>query len=181
MYNLEDALLVGGLVNSLLRHADRVKVACLAQLINVIAPIMTNSSGLLRQTIYYPYKWALQYARGAVLNLLVESPTYEVSNMGQVPYVDVAGTLSAQDGKVAIFALNRDLSKSRVVEIDWQDRIPGQVLVATVLTGTDLKAFNTFDTPQKVAPQTFAKPITSGGRTKFEVPARSYTAIQWSA
>src|SRR5438876_9744481 len=101
--------------------------------------------------------------------------------MGQVPYVDVAGTLSAQDGKVAIFALNRDLSKSRVVEIDWQDRIPGQVLVATVLTGTDLKAFNTFDTPQKVAPQTFAKPITSGGRTKFEVPARSYTAIQWLA
>src|SRR5947199_1967551 len=181
VYNLEDALLVGGLVNSLLRHADRVKVACLAQLINVIAPILTNSSGLLRQTIYYPYKWALQYARGAVLNLLVESPTYEVSNMGQVPYVDVAGTLSAQDGKVAIFALNRDLSKSRVVEIDWQDRIPGQVLVATVLTGTDLKAFNTFDTPQKVAPQTFAKPITSGGRTKFEVPARSYTAIQWSA
>src|SRR5205807_852960 len=85
VYNLEDALLVGGLVNSLLRHADRVKVACLAQLINVIAPIMTNSSGLLRQTIYYPYKWALQYARGAVLNLLVESPTYEVSNMGQVP------------------------------------------------------------------------------------------------
>src|SRR5438034_6299453 len=57
-------------------------------------------------------------------DLLVESPTYEVSNMGQVPYVDVAGTLSAQDGKVAIFALNRDLSKSRVVEIDWQDRIP---------------------------------------------------------
>src|SRR5215472_14012380 len=61
VYNLEDALLVGGLVNSLLRHADRVKIACLAQLINVIAPIMTNSSGLLRQTIYYPYKWALEY------------------------------------------------------------------------------------------------------------------------
>lgn len=181
VYNLEDALLVGGLLNSLLRHADRVKVACLAQLINVIAPIMTNSGGLLRQTIYYPYKWALQYARGAVLDLLVESPTYEVSNMGQVPYVDVAGTMSAQDGKVAIFALNRDLSKARVVEIDWQDRIPGQVLVATVLTGTDLKAFNAFPTPQKVAPQAFAKPITSGGRTKFEVPARSYTAIQWSA
>ena len=181
VYNLEDALLVGGLVNSLLRHADRVKVACLAQLINVIAPIMTNSSGLLRQTIYYPYKWALEYGRGAVLNLLVESPTYEVSKLGQVPYVDVAGTMTAQDGKVAIFALNRDLSKAHVVEINWQDRTPGQVLVSTVLTGSDLKAFNTFDTPQKVAPQTFAKPITSGGRTKLELPARSYTVIQWSA
>jgi alpha-L-arabinofuranosidase len=181
VYNLEDALLVGGLVNSLLRHADRVKIACLAQLINVIAPLMTNASGLLRQTIYYPYNWALQYARGSVLNLLVESPMYDVSNMGQVPYIDVAGTMSPQDGKVAIFVLNRDLSKPHVVEINWQDKTPGQVLVATMLTGTDLKAFNTFETPRKVVPQEFAKPTTSGGRTKFEVPARSYVTIQWSA
>lgn len=181
VYNLEDALLVGGLINSLLRHADRVKLACLAQLINVIAPIMTNASGLLRQTIYYPYNWALQYARGAVLNLLVESPTYEVSKMGQVPYVDVAGTISRQDGKVSIFVLNRDLSKAHVVEINWQDTVPGQVLVATALTGADLKASNTFETPQKVAPQTFPKPTTNNGRTKFEVLPRSYAAIQWSA
>ena len=180
VYNLEDALLVGGLINSLLRHADRVKVACLAQLINVIAPIMTNASGLLRQTIYYPYNWALQFARGAVVNLLVESPTYEVSRMGQVPYIDVAGTISRQDGKVAVFVLNRDLSKSHVVEINWQDKTPGQVLIATVLTGADLKASNTFETPQKVAPQAFPKPTTNNGRTKFEVPARSYTMIQWA-
>jgi len=181
VYNLEDALLVGGLVNSLLRHADRVKVACLAQLINVIAPIMTNANGLLQQTIYYPYNWALQYARGSVLNLLVESPTYEVSSMGQVPYVDAAGTLNAQDGKVALFVLNRDLAKPHTVEINWQDKTPGQVLVSTVLTGADLKASNTFEAPQKVAPQTFTKPITSNGKTKFEMPARSYVAIQWSA
>jgi alpha-L-arabinofuranosidase len=181
VYNLEDALLVGGLVNSLLRHADRVKIACLAQLINVIAPIMTNTNGLLRQTIYYPYAWALQYARGSVLNLQVESPTYEVSNLGQVPYIDVAGTINPQDGNVAIFVLNRDLSKSHVVEINWQDKTPGQVLVSTTLTGNDLKTFNTFDSPQKVAPQSFAKPTTVNGRTKLEVPPRSYTAIQWAA
>lgn len=180
-YNLEDALLVGGLVNSLVRHADRVKIACLAQLINVIAPIMTSASGLLRQTIYYPYNWALQYARGAVLNLLVESPTYEVSGMGKVPYVDVAGTMNPQDGKIAVFVLNRDLSKTRPVEISWQDKTPGQVLVSTVLTGTDLKASNSFETPQKVVPKTFQKPATSGGRTMLEVPPRSYTVIQWSA
>jgi len=180
VYNLEDALLVGGLINSLLRHSDRVKVACLAQLINVIAPIMTNSNALLRQTIFYPYNWALQYARGSVLNLLVESPTYEVSSMGQVPCVDLAGTLNPQDGKVALFVLNRDLSKPHVVEISWQDNNPGQVLVSTVLTGADLKASNTFETPQKVVPQAFAKPVTSNGRTRFEMPARSYAAIQWS-
>jgi len=180
VYNLEDALLVGGLINSLLRHSDRVKVACLAQLINVIAPIMTNSSALLRQTIFYPYNWALQYARGSILNLLVESPTYEVSSMGQVPCVDLAGTLNPQDGKVALFVLNRDLSKPHVVEISWQDHNPGQVLVSTVLTGVDLKASNTFETPQKVVPQAFAKPVTSKGRTTLEMPARSYAAIQWS-
>ena len=181
VYNLEDALLVGGLLNSLLRNANRVKVACLAQLINVIAPIMTNANGLLRQTIYYPYSWALQYARGSVLSLLAQSPTYEVAKMGQVPYLDVAGTIDPGDGKVAIFVLNRDLSKPHVVEIDWQDKTPGQVLVSSVLSGTDLKAFNSFEAPKHVAPQAFDKPSTTGGRTKFEVPARSYTVIQWSA
>ena len=181
VYNLEDALLVGGLINSLLRHADRVKVACLAQLINVIAPIMTNANGLLRQTIYYPYNWALQYARGSVLNLLVESPSYEAGHLGQVPYVDAAGTMNPQDGKVSLFVLNRDLSRSHVLEVHWQDKSPGAVQVSTLLTGTDLKAFNSFEAPRKVVPQDLAKPSTSAGRTRFEVPARSYTVIQWSA
>ena len=100
IYNLEDALLVGGMLNTLMRNADRVKIACLAQLVNVIAPIMTNANGLFRQTIYYPYSWALQFARGDVLNLLVTSPAYEVNGMGQVPYIDVAGTLNPDDGKL---------------------------------------------------------------------------------
>jgi alpha-N-arabinofuranosidase len=180
IYNLEDALLVGGLINTLLRNADRVKLACLAQLINVIAPIMTNSTGLFRQTIYYPYDWALQYARGSVLNLLVQSPTYEVKDMGQVPYLDAVGTL-ADDGKVSLFILNRDLAKPHILEFNWQDKAPGPVLNSFVLTGNDLKASNSFDAPQRVAPQTLEKPTTTAGRTKVEVPARSYTVIQWGA
>jgi alpha-N-arabinofuranosidase len=181
VYNLEDALLVGGILNSLIRHADRVKLACLAQLINVIAPIMTNGNGLFRQPIFYPYNWALQYARGSVLEILVESPLYEVSGMGHVPYLDVAGTVSAEDGKTSLFILNRDLSSAHTVELNWEDKMPGRVLTASVLTGSDLKAVNGFDAPQRVAPQTLEKPSTSAGRTKFEVPARSYTLIQWGA
>jgi len=180
VYNLEDALLVGGILNTLMRNADRVKIACLAQLINVIAPIMTNSKGALRQTIFYPYSFALQSARGSVLNLLVESPTYEVAQMGQVPFVDAAGTLNPQDGKLAIFILNRDLEKARTVEINWQDKAPSQVTGSTTLTGSDLKAFNSFDAPKRVIPQAADKPSTSGGRTKLEVPARSYTMIQFA-
>src|SRR5579863_10450651 len=181
VYNLEDALLVGGIINTLMRNADRIKIACLAQLINVIAPIVTNPKSILRQTIFYPYSWALQWARGNVLNVLVESPTYEVSELGQVPYLDVAGTLSPQDGKVSLFILNRDLAKARTVEINWQDQAPGKPLNATILTGSDLKAFNTFEAPQRIVPQAFVKPDNTGGRTRFEVPARSYTAIQWGS
>ena len=181
VYNLEDALLVGGIINTLMRNADRIKIACLAQLINVIAPIVTNPKSILRQTIFYPYSWALQWARGNVLNVLVESPTYEVSELGQVPYLDVAGTLSPQDGKVSLFILNRDLTKARTVEINWQDKAPGKPLNATILTGSDLKAFNTFEAPQRIVPQAFEKPDSTGGRTRFEVPARSYTAIQWGS
>jgi len=66
MYNLEDALVVGGLIISLLRHSDRVRLACLAQLVNDIAPLVTNADGVLRQTIYYPYAWVLKYGRGNV-------------------------------------------------------------------------------------------------------------------
>src|SRR5947208_852480 len=150
VYNLEDALLVGGLVNSLLRNADRVKIACLAQLINVIAPIMTDANGILRQTIYYPYSWALQFAKGAVLDLLVQSSTYEVSGLDQVAHVDVAGSLDRNDGKLSLFILNRDLSKSHNVEVVWEDAAPARVITASILTGDDMKASNTFAAPKRV-------------------------------
>jgi alpha-N-arabinofuranosidase len=180
VYNLEDALLVGGILNTLVRNADRVKIACLAQLINVIAPIMTNAKGSLRQTIFYPYSFALQFARGNVLSLVVESPSYEVSELGEVPYLDATGTINPQDGKVSVFVLNRDLNRARTIEINWQDKAPSQITTATTLTGNDLKAFNSFDAPKKVTPQSIDKPSTSSGRTRFEVPARSYTVIQWA-
>ncbi|MGB2627532.1 MAG: alpha-L-arabinofuranosidase C-terminal domain-containing protein, partial [Candidatus Acidiferrum sp.] len=179
VYNLEDALLVGGIINTLIRHADRVKLACLAQLINVIAPIMTDTNGLFRQTIYYPYSWGLQMARGVALNLLTESPVYEVSGIGTVPYLDVTGTFSQESGNLSLFILNRDLSNAHEVELIWETFSPARVLTAVTLTGNDLKAFNSFDSPKRVAPVEFEKPSTSKSSTKFQVPPRSYTVIQW--
>ncbi len=180
VYNLEDALLVGGLINSLLRNSGRVRVGCLAQLVNVIAPIMTNANGFYRQTIYYPYNWALQYARGAALDVLVEpGPSYEVPGYGQVPYLDVAATLNPDDGTVSLFVLNRDLSKSHQLELNWEAKAGSRLLTSYVLTGSDLKAVNGFDAPQRVAPQAAEKPVTNGGMTKMEVPPRSYSVYQW--
>jgi alpha-N-arabinofuranosidase len=180
VYNLEDALLVGGLLNSLIRNSDRVKIACLAQLVNVIAPIVTNANGLLRQTIYYPYGLALQFARGAALKLLVESPEYEVPGMDNVPYIDVSATYNAESKEISLFVLNRDLSKAREVELHWEDHAPSRVVDSQILTGDDLKAFNSFETPRRVAPQPFERPSTADMKTRFEVPPRSYSAIQWS-
>src|SRR3954468_5810652 len=119
IYNFEDALLVGGLINTLIRNSDRVKIACLAQLVNVIAPIMTNSNGLFRQTIFYPYAWGIQYGRGDALNVLVESSSYEVKKvkgLDQAPHIDVAGARNSSDGSISLFVLNRDLAKSHEVE-----------------------------------------------------------------
>jgi alpha-N-arabinofuranosidase len=179
VYNLEDALLVGGLLNTLIRNADRVKIACLAQLINVIAPIMTSDTGVLRQTIYYPFRWALQFARGSVLNLQSDSTTYEVAGLGDVPYLDVAGTFDSSGRRISLFVLNRDLAKPREIEVNWEDSAPARAVDAWTLSGTDLKATNTFDSPHRVDQQPFEKPEVAAGKSKFEVPAGSYTMIEW--
>ena len=183
VYNLEDALLVGGFVNTLLRQAERVRVGCLAQILNVIAPLVTNETGVLRQSIYYPYAWALQYARGRVLDLLVESETYPIKAQGlrpdfarndQVPFLDVAATIDPPGRQAAVFILNRDLDAEREVVLDWRDPTPTRVLACHTLTGPDLKAFNTFEAPKQVAPQDLPPP-QAGPTMAFKVPPRSYT------
>ncbi len=189
IYNLEDALLVGGLLNTLLRHSDRVRVACLAQLVNVIAPIMTNENGLFRQTIYYPYAWALQYARGKALDLAVVSPTYETSSFERqfprpaekmsVPYLDVAGTIDPQTRTASLFFLNRDLQKPRDVTLVWHEAVPARVNSWQVLTGTDLKAVNGFSDTKHVVPQKMEAPAV-GARMKLQLPARAYAILNVS-
>jgi alpha-N-arabinofuranosidase len=186
VYNLEDALLVGGFLNSLLRTSDRVRLACLAQIMNVIAPLVTNKTSVLRQSIYYPYAWALQYARGRVLDLLVEGETYAISGAGlrpdfarndQVPYIDVAATLDPSSGHAAILMLNRDVVGERELVLEWRDATPTRVVSCQTLTGPDLKAFNTFEQPQTVVPHPLDAP-QPGARMTFKLPPRSYTVAQ---
>jgi alpha-N-arabinofuranosidase len=110
----------------------------------------------------------------------VQSSTYEVSGLDQVGHVDVAGSLDQAGGNISLFILNRDLSKAHDVEVVWEDVTPARVISASILTGDDLKASNTFAAPRRVVPQSFSTPASSQGRTKFEVPAHSYTVVQWS-
>jgi alpha-N-arabinofuranosidase len=188
VYNLEDALLVGGFVNTLLRNADRVRVGCLAQLVNVIAPLMTSETAVLRQSIYYPYAWALRYARGRVLDVRVEAETYPITAAGlqadfarndQVPFVDVVATRDAQNNQTSVLMLNRDLEGERELVLEWAEVTPTRLLACETLTGTDLKAFNTFEQPRRVAPQRLDAP-PPGPRMTFKLPARSYTVAQFA-
>lgn len=185
VYNLEDALLVGGFLNSLLRHADRVKLACLAQLVNVIAPLMTNATGVLRQTTYYPYAWALKHARGQVLDIAVTSETYRISAAGlqpdlawngEVPFVDVVATQDPASSQVCLFLLNRDLDGEREVIVEWRDAVPTRILACETLTGPDLKAVNTFGQPNTVVPRPLEQPRL-GASMAIRLPARSYSVI----
>lgn len=189
-YNLEDAVLVGGLANSLIRHADRVKVACLAQLVNVIAPITTNENGILRHTIFYPYQWALKYAHGSSLSIAPEGPSYRVDTLGKpieasglaapgfgaVPYLDVVVTHQPEKNTATLLIMNRDLQNEQELEINWHDLTPTKVLAFETITGTDLKAGNTFADPKKVVPQTLESPKV-GSKMTVKLPARSYSVL----
>ena len=174
VYNLEDALVVGGLIITLLRHSDRVRLACLAQLINDIAPLVTNTESVLRQTIYYPYSWALKYGRGNALNLVVESESYEVPEIGRVPYFDVGATFDPENSSTTLFILNRDLVKTHELEVIWREGAPTRVAECQVMTGPDLKAYNSFEAPKRVIPQQL-EPPKAGAHMSFQVPAHSFT------
>lgn len=185
-YNLEDALLVGGFVNTLLRQSDRVRLGCIAQIVNVIAPLMTNAEKTIRQTIYYPYAWALQYAHGRVLDLQVESETYPIRAQGlradfarneEVPFLDVVATHDPRNGQVALFMLNRDTTRVRDITITWQSPTPSRVMACQTITGRDLKAINTFDQPSNVVPKNPDAP-NAGALMTFRLPAGSYTVAQ---
>jgi len=102
-----------------------------------------------------------------------------VKGIGTVAYLDVVATFSKESGNATLFVLNRDLSNAHEIDLVWEDQAPTRVVNAMVLTGSDLKASNSFSEPKRVVPTDFPKPTTAGGHAKFEVPARSYTVVQW--
>jgi alpha-N-arabinofuranosidase len=124
-----------------------------------------------------------------VLDLRVEADTYPITAAGlqadfarndQVPFVDVVATLDMQNGQACVLMLNRDLEAERELVLEWRDVTPSRVLACETLTGADLKAFNTFDQPRRVAPQRLDAPAP-GSRMTFKLPPRSYTAVQLAA
>ncbi len=153
VYNFEDALLAGSMLITLLRHADRVKIACLAQLVNVIAPIMTSDTGAWKQTIYYPYLHAGLYGRGTVLHTLVSSPLYESKTYGETAYLDSVCIWKEDTEELTIFAVNKNLEEDMEVTCDLRQFNGYQIVEHLVLFHEDLKAVNTQADPDRVSPE----------------------------
>ena len=178
VYNFEDALLAGAILITFLNNADRVRVACLAQLVNVIAPIMTrNGGGVWAQTIFYPMMHASTYGRGTALRPVIASPVYDCSDYENVPLVDAAATL-ADDGSVTVFAVNRDLKDDIMLECDLRAFEGLKPVDHIVLHHDDVKAVNTEAHPDTVKPSKGEGITLDGGRGHVRLPALSWNVIR---
>jgi alpha-N-arabinofuranosidase len=179
IYNFEDALQVGCILNTLIRRSDVVKIACIAQLVNVIAPIMTEPGGpAWRQTTYYPYFFASVYGRGEALQLSVKSPGYDSQVADNVPYLDIAGVHNEANHTLTFFAVNRHSSEKLDLELDLQGFRAAKIADHQVMTNADLAAVNTLSAPLAVAPGKGAGAEFKDGRLNAALPPYSYQMIR---
>lgn len=177
-YSVTDAVVFGSLLIALLRHADRVKIACLAQLVNVIAPIMTEPGGpAWRQTTFHPFAQASRHGRGEVLDVRVDSPTYQTARYGTADLLH-ATAVRADDGTVTVFAVNR----SRTGELPLEIALGGLGLTAVVehavLADADPDARNTLDEPERVAPHPAEGTDLADGRLTAVLEPLSWNVIR---
>ncbi len=179
IYNFEDALLVGCMLITLLRHADRVKIACLAQLVNVIAPIMTINGGpAWRQSIYYPFQHASRYGRGEALDLRAQSPTYDDKEFDAVPYLEAVAVHDPEAEALTVFAVNRSLEEPLVLEGDARAFADYRVVEHILLTHPDMKAANSPDRPDEIVPRPGGDAALEGGRLTASLPPASWNVIR---
>ncbi|MHB1009326.1 MAG: arabinosylfuranosidase ArfA [Propionibacteriaceae bacterium] len=178
-YSVLDAVVVGNLLISLLKHADRVTSASLAQLVNVIAPIMTEPGGpAWRQTTFFPFATTSRLAQGRALDVRLESPTYETSAYGQVPLVDAVATHDASGGTTSVFLVNRSLDDEAEVVVDVAALGGVRVASAQSLYDEDLHAANTLDDQERVSLRPTPTCELAGGRLRLTLPPVSWTAVE---
>ncbi len=177
-YSVLDAVVFGGLMISLLKHADRVTSASLAQLVNVIAPIMTEPGGpAWRQTTFFPFSITSRLAQGESLELKLDSPTYETARFGEVALVDAVATHDAETGRSAVFLVNRSVTDQITVTIDVAGLGDVSVLESHMLSDADIYAKNTLEERERVAPHPNETASLVDGALTIVLPPVSWNAI----
>ncbi|MBO4338422.1 MAG: alpha-N-arabinofuranosidase [Clostridia bacterium] len=179
IYNFEDALLIGLILITLLRNCDRVKVACLAQLVNVIAPIMTENGGrMFEQTIFYPFSHVSNFGRGSVLYQVIDSPMHDTREFSLVPDIDSVSVLSDDENELTVFAVNRNekedvLFDVRLIEMDGMKPVE-----FIQMSGFGLKETNGFDS-SPVKPKNAELPELDGDRVQIKLPPLSWNVVRF--
>jgi alpha-L-arabinofuranosidase len=180
-YTVVDAVVVGSYLISLLNHADRVAIACQAQLVNIIAPIMTEPGGRAwRQTIFHPFAQAARLARGRVLRPLIESSTYATERFGEVPVLHATATFDDDTGDLCLFAVNRSTSETLPLTADVRGFGALQVAEHFVLADDDLQARNTAEHPDRVAPRPGQGARLDDGQLTVGLPPASWNVLRLS-
>ncbi|MBN1993429.1 MAG: alpha-N-arabinofuranosidase [Anaerolineae bacterium] len=175
VYNLEDALVVAGFLNSFIRHADILKIANLAQIVNVIAPILTRGDELLIQSIFYPLEMYAKRRTGISLQPVVQGPTYESRNNGQATYIDTSAILNNE--YLNVFLTNRSLAEEATVQINLADGEIASLLNAELLTGPAAGAANSFEQPHLIQAQPFTEAHVAAGQATVPLPPLSIVAM----
>lgn len=162
IYNFEDALLVGLMLITLMKHADRVKMACLAQLVNVIAPVMTDAAGgAWRQTIFYPFLHASRYGRGVALYPVISGTKHATATHDEITDIESVAVWHEETGEVTIFAVNRNLEEDVELTVDVRSFGDCRLLEHIVLEHEDLKAVNSLS-------EETVYPVTANDRTQVD-------------
>lgn len=175
VYNLEDALVVAGFLNSFIRHADVLRIANLAQIVNAIAPLLTRGDDLLVQSIYYPFAMFSARRDGISLRLAVDGPGYASKSYGHVHYIDASAILDGD--RLHIFAVNRSLDEPAPLRVSLSDRPLAALDSAEVLTGPCPNAANSFEAPDVLRSRPFAEASVAGGEAKALLPPLSVVAL----
>jgi len=175
VYNLEDALVVAGFLHSFIRHADVVKIANVAQIVNVIAPILTRGHETLIQSIFYPFEMFSRRRDGISLRPVVTGPSYEAKTNGITQYIDASAILHQR--QLHVFITNRNLDEVARVQINLADENIATLLGGKLLTGPDAKAVNSFEHPNIIKPGPFSECRLENGRAAVELPPLSLLAV----
>jgi alpha-N-arabinofuranosidase len=180
VYNLEDALVVAGFLHSFIRHADVVKIANIAQIVNVIAPVLTRGDRMLVQSIFHPFEMFSRRRDGASLWTLLDGPAYEGTVNGRVHYADASAILGG-GGQLHLFVTNRSMDEAMEVRLNVADRPIRALVNAELLTGPDAKAANSYEKDDVVRAQPYDEAVIKNGQALFKLPPLSFLAATLSA
>ena len=177
IYNLEDALVVAQWLNVFLRKSQVLKIACVAQIVNVISWLHTRRDGLLKHPSYYAFKLVSNYARGESLDVLVKAPVLETRQYDVVPVLDVSASYDAETQQGAVFIVNRSQTEPVNTDIVWQDGKTVQVDKVWQLAGSDPKEVNSWETPNRLLANAISTPAIDAGHATLMLPPLSFTVL----